>query len=169
MNVKLSLDSNAISQLIDRLEFFKDHIGEELVNILCIEGADEANIAYGSMASATGGVEEASESSTIGKIIASSDNGDKLLIAEFGAGDATLDPTTQFEKSPPVPVYPGSYSLLEGTGEYYLSRLEWGGTGIWHWNGIPYSAIPPRQGLFNAKQYVLQNFRRLAEEVIRFD
>lgn len=166
MNVKLSLDSNAISQLIDRLEFFKEHIGEELVNILCIEGADEANIAYGSMASATGGVEEASEGSTIGKIIASSGNEDTLLIAEFGAGDATITPSMEFESSGlDSVVFRGAYSLLKGTKEYYEH-------GSWQFppkSGIYHTEVEARHGLFNAKLYVMQNYERLAEEVIRFD
>ena len=166
MNIKLVLDTKAISRLIDDLEFFKEHIGEELVNVLCIEGADEANIAYGSMAHADGGVVEATEGSVIGKIIATSGSEDTLLIAEFGAGDATISPSMEFEGSElNAVVFPGAYSLLKGSKEYYEH-------GSWQFppkSGIYHTEVEARHGMFNAKLYVMQNYERLAEELIRFD
>lgn len=166
MNIKLTLGAEEINRLIDDLEFFNEHIGEELINVLCIEGADEANFAYGSMASATGGVVEASDGSVTGKIIATSGNEDTLLIAEFGAGDATISPSMEFESSGlDSVVYPGAYSRLKGSKEYYEH-------GSWQFppkSGIYHTEVEARHGMFNAKLYVMQNYERLAEELIRFD
>lgn len=168
MNRVITLDTLEINKLIRELSDFKDHMGEELVNILCIEGAEQASMAYGSMASADGGVVSAEEGSVKGQIIATSENEDKLLIAEFGAGDATLeDYGDYFPEAQGLEwvVFRGAYSLFKGTRQYWRY-------GAWNFPPGSYNwltEVKPRQGLYAAKQFVLQNYERLAEEVIRFD
>jgi hypothetical protein len=92
-------------------------------------------------------------------------SGKANLIAEFGAGDDT-DPATGFENQPDTPVYAGSYSELEGTGEYAT-------TGQWHFGGRVYYGEPdnlrvePRRGLMQAKVYILEEGADIAKGVIK--
>ena len=163
MNITVSLNTVQINDLIDRLMFFQEHMTEELVNILCIEGSEVANIAYGNMASADGGVVSADKSGSVGKIIATGSNEDELLIAEFGAGDATIYPAMEFETTElDAYVFPGAYSLFKGTRDYY-------NFGSWKFGGQWYTEVPARHGMFDAKLYIMQNYVRLANEVIRID
>ena len=163
MNITLKLDTKTIDDLVSRLEFFKDHIGEGLVNILCIEGAMVANGEYDGMATAEGGVTQVEDGITTGQIIATSENEDKLLIAEFGAGDATIYANEHFETHElDADVFPGAYSLFKGTRDYY-------NFGFWRFGGKWMTEVPARNGMFYAKHYILDNYARLAEEVIRFD
>ena len=80
------------------------------------------------------------------------------LIAEFGAGDATID--VMFENYPGVDVYPGSYSEQVGSGEYAA-------TGKWHFGGKEYTEVQPRGGLYNAKVFIKDNAAEIAKEVIK--
>ena len=162
MTVNLTLDQASINNLVLELQEFGEHIGEELVNILCIEGAEVANAAYDGMASANGGVTDAGEGITTGKIIATSSDEDSLLIAEFGAGDATIRPAMEFETSSlDAEVFPGAYSLFKGTREYY-------NFGSWRFGKKWYTEVPARHGMFNAKLFIQETYQRYAAEVIRF-
>lgn len=163
MNINIKLSEESINAAIRELRNVQENLRwglEQTIDILVKEGTEIAQRADGSMANVTGYMPD----ENIGLIDVT---GDVPLIAEFGAGDATLEPGMFFENQPDTPVYPGSYSLLEGTGEYYLTRLEWGETGIWHFGGIPYSAIEPRQGLFKAKEHIKQVSTETAKEVIK--
>ena len=126
---------------------------QETIDILVKDGAMVANDKYGGMANAVGYMPD----ETTG-VIASA--GEANLIAEFGAGDATLPPAGMFEDSPDTPVYPGSYSELVGSGEYAA-------TGKWHWGGREFTEIEPRMGLYNAKNYIEKNAVDIAKEVIQ--
>ena len=84
------------------------------------------------------------------------------LIAEFGAGDATLNPAQFFEHSPETDVFAGSYSLEQGTKEYW----EWGS---WHFGGQLYTEVEPRQGLYKAKQHIIETATETAREVMAYD
>ena len=86
--------------------------------------------------------------------------GDMPLIAEFGAGQATMP--VLFENEPNTPVYEGSYSQLEGTQEYYQY-------GSWHFGGEYYTEVPARHGLLDAKQYIIENSTETALEVMTYD
>ena len=126
---------------------------EQLVEILTNEGAEVAQTAYGDW-----GVQATPISDgTTGEIIVS---GDMPLIAEFGAGQATMP--VMFENSPNTPVYEGSYSELEGSQEYYRF-------GSWHFAGRYYTEVPARHGLLDAKQYIIANAQDIAREVIQLD
>lgn len=158
MNIHVSLSSESISDAIAKLYLYREemeHGVEQLVEILTEEGADVAQAAYGDWGvEAVPIVEE-----THGYIDV---NGDMPLIAEFGAGDATLDPGSLFEHVPTTDVFPGSYSLEVGSGEY----AEFGS---WHFGGEKYTEVQPRQGLHMAKNYIIENYMQVVQEVFGGD
>lgn len=162
MKIDIRLSEDSILNAVARLRTMEQNLRwgvEQTIDVLTKDGADIAQQTDGRMAVVTGYM----QSETEGVIVAT---GEAPVIAEFGAGDATMI-GIPFENPPPVDVYPGSYSEQVGTGEYYLSRLEMGGTGIWHFRGIPFSAVQPRQGLYKAKEYVKQNAVQVAKGVIK--
>lgn len=154
MTIKVSLSTESIEQAIRKLGEARDNLDigvNETVAILTNEGAEIAQTAYGDWGvQATPIPEEAH-----GEIIVS---GDMPLIAEFGAGQATMP--VMFENSPSTPVYEGSYSQLEGSQEYYKY-------GSWHFAGRYYTEVPARHGLLDAKNYIIENSTRIAQEVIQ--
>jgi hypothetical protein len=159
INVKLSTGS--ILKAIHRLQQAKQNLRfglDDTVDILTKEGAEIAQIAYGDMANAVGYMEDEATG-----IIATS--GEANIIAEFGAGDATEIPTG-FENMPDTPVYPGSYSELVGSGEYYTTMMETG-EGRWHFGGVEYHEVQPRNGLMKAKAYIVASAENIAKEVIK--
>lgn len=161
MKIHIDLSEKSIEQAIRRLEDAKDNLERGLnatIEILTEEGAEVAQNADGNMAAVLAYTPEPN----YGMIVAT---GDSAIIAEFGAGDDTLDPSAFFNGTPPVPVYPGSYSELVGSGEY-------ADKGYWHFGGKTFYGEPdflrvmPRQGLYKAKQYILENAEKIAKEVI---
>ena len=161
MNITVKLSDQSIRDAIRALRNVQDHLRwgvQDAIEILAKNGAIIANQAYGSMA---GAVDYSPEEGVA--IIAT--NGEANLIAEFGAGDDT-DPATGFENKPDTPVYPGSYSELEGSGEYAR-------TGQWHFGGKVYYGEPdnlrvkPRHGLLNAKAYIIASAEEIAKGVIK--
>lgn len=154
MKIKVSLSTESINKAINLLLQKKEeieHSTEQLVEILTNEGAEIAQSSYGDW-----GVQATPlTDGTKGTIIVS---GDMPLIAEFGAGDTVINPSAMFENSPQTPVYPGSYSIEEGTKEYATY-------GSWHFAGAKYTQVEPHMGLFNAKQYIINNSTDIAKEV----
>ena len=143
-----------ISKLLEISETIEEKLSET-VELLTDEGAEVAQAAYGDFpVQATPFAEDAH-----GEIIVS---GDMPLIAEFGAGQAVIDPLSMFENSTETPVYEGSYSLLEGSQEFYEF-------GSWHFGGEYFTEIPARHGLFDAKEYIVENGTDTALEVITYD
>ena len=155
MNITVRLSDQSINRAIRRLRQAQNNLRwgvQDAIEILAKDGAEIANQAYGSMANA---VAYSTEEGTA--IIAVT--GETNLIAEFGAGDAT-DPVTGFENKPDTPVYAGSYSELEGSGEYAR-------TGQWHFGDRVYTEIPARRGLMNAKAFIIESSTDIAKEVIK--
>lgn len=154
MTINVSLSNESIAQAIRKLERVKENLEiglGEAIAILTNEGAEIAQVAYGDWGvQATPITEE-----THGEIIVS---GDMPLIAEFGAGQATMP--VMFENAPETPVYEGSYSELEGSQEYYKY-------GSWHFAGKYYTEVPARHGLLDAKNYIVDNGTQIAQEVIQ--
>ena len=154
MNINITLSTESIAQAIRKLEEVKENLEiglSETIAILTNEGAEIAQAAYGDWGvQATPFTEEAH-----GEIIVS---GDMPLIAEFGAGQATMP--VMFENEPSTPVYEGSYSELEGTQEYYKY-------GSWHFAGKYFTEVPARHGLLDAKNYIIENSTDIAQEVIQ--
>ena len=164
MKIDISLLSpESVQNEIARLKVRKMHFEEDLeqlIDILVNEGAEVAQSAYGDFPVEAVPIAEGDR----GEIFV---YGDMPLIAEFGAGDATLDPGELFERSPETDVFPGSYSLEEGTREYWDSHLN--GQGVWHFGGEPYTQVPPRQGLYKAKQHIIETSTETAREVMTYD
>ena len=164
MTIDISLDSVSLDAAIRKLEAIKGNlmygIGE-FVDIMCIDGAAVANSAYEGEALAVASRDSEDENKVTGHIGVTSDNDDAAIIAEFGAGDATME--SQFENPPPVIVEPGSFSRSEkGTGEYAKY-------GSWHYKGDKYTEVQPKHGLLNAREYIKENAANTAREVIRLD
>ena len=154
MKISIKLSDRSINNAIRLLEQAKDNLEhglEQTVEILAKEGADIANKYYGSMAFAAEYKDDKFTSSI-------NVTGDAPYIAEFGAGDATLEP--MFENYVGVDVYPGAYSEQVGSGEYAE-------TGRWHFGGQVYTEVEPRAGLPNAKYYIRDNAEEIAREVIQ--
>ena len=154
MKIKVSLSNESISKAIAQLLSYKEeleHNMEQLVEILTNEGAEIAQSSYGEWGVQATPLMDGSR----GTIMVS---GDMPLIAEFGAGDTVLNPSTLFENAPETSVYPGSYSIEEGTKEYATY-------GSWHFGGEKYTQVEPRMGLFNAKNYIISNSTEIAKEV----
>lgn len=160
MTINIKLSDASIRRAISRLNNAKQNLRwgvSDTVEILAEDGARIAQDAYGGMANAVGYMQD----ETVG-IIAST--GEVNLIAEFGAGDDT-DPATGFENKPDTPVYAGSYSELEGTGQY-------ANYGYWYFGGQKYYGengrrVPPRHGLLDAKAFVIATAENTAKEVIK--
>ena len=155
MKIRIRLSNNSIRKAMIRLRQAQENIRwglNEAIDELVTDGAMIAQEKYGGMANAVGYMPE----ETVG-IIATS--GEANIIAEFGAGDATLPPLGMFENEPDTDVYPGSYSEQEGSGEYAA-------TGRWHFGGTVYTEVEPRYGLYNAKNYIEKNAASVVKEVV---
>ena len=154
IHIDLSTESieSAIRLLSERQENLQNDL-EHLIDVLTNEGAEIARASYGEWPVQTVPVVEG----THGEIVVA---GDMPLIAEFGAGQATMP--VMFENAPETPVYEGSYSQLVGSQEYYKY-------GSWHFAGEYYTEVPARHGLLDAKQYILENGTDIALEVLSND
>lgn len=153
MTINIKLSEASILRAIHRLNQASDNLRwgvSETVEELIKEGAMIANADYGGMATAIDWMED----ETVGKISAV---GEQPVIAEFGAGDATMP--VMFENYAGVDVYPGAYSEQVGSGEYAA-------TGRWHFGGKVFTEVEPRAGLLDAKYYIIGNAVGVAKEVI---
>ena len=152
MTINMKLSDTDIERVIRELLLIQDNIedsAEKITEILTEEGAEVAQSAYGNFpVKATPMVK-----GTEGTIVVA---GDMPLIAEFGAGQATMP--VMFENAPATPVYEGSYSELEGSQEYYKY-------GSWHFGGEYFTEVPARHGLLDAKQFIVENGTDIAAEV----
>ena len=173
MTINIDLSPEGIQKAISRLNDVKDNLEiglNDLVEVLAHDGAEVANEAYGGMANAAG----VPESMTEAKVVVP--GGDQAIIAEFGAGYATME-YHPFAKNAPVPIEVGSYSREHG-GLFALTDSLYPGEGFWvfGWTygakghmGKPnyYDRIQPRHGLLNAYDYIIANSTRIAKEVIK--
>lgn len=163
MKISFDLSPEGIQKAIDRLNDVKENLEigmNDLVEVLAQDGALEANKAYGRMASAA----YVPESMTSAKIVAT---GDQAIIAEFGAGYATME-NHPFAAKAPVPIEPTSYSRAQFPyGLFYITDDLMPGEGYWFFGGKEYDRVEPRHGLLNAYEYILQNSTRIAKEVIK--
>ena len=156
MTINIDLSKSSIKAAIRQLEDIKDKLDEqvnEVVSILVKEGAEVANKAYDGMAHAGDFVNE-----NEGVILVSGDDATQVIIAEFGAGQATMP--YLFENPEPVPIEEGAYSRDVGTQEYYKF-------GSWHFGGKYYTEVPARHGLLDAREYIKEHAERVAQEVIK--
>lgn len=176
LTARLSTESihNVIAELTQAKEDI-DYAVNELTQTLASDGADIANGAYGSMVSANAQSEGIGES----KIVVS--GGDKAIIAEFGAGYATME-YHPFAKNAPVPIEPVSYSRLHG-GLLWVTDLIEPGHGYWYWGsqlggslakgihkwgslfGNKMDRVQPKHGLLDAYDYISDNYLKVWKEV----
>lgn len=158
MTINLVLSTDGINKAIQRLQDIKDNLQygiEQSVDILAKNGTAIANLYYRSMADAS--YQMPDDHTAVIRV-----GGDVPLIAEFGAGDATI-PGTGFENKPDTPVFRGSYSLLEGSQQYWdLGMWEFPpGSNNWM------KKVEPRRGLFEAKEYIVAAGTNIAKGVIK--
>jgi hypothetical protein len=160
MTFNLKLDTLSIQSIVRKLRDSKEELEQsvaDFVDTMLTDGAMVANSHYGNMATAWGKRDTEQDGLVEGHIGVSGVNDEVVYIAEFGAGDATLP--VMFENYPGVDVYAGAYSEQLGTGEYAA-------TGKWHWQNAVFTEIPPRAGLLNAKNYLLEEGNNAAQEMI---
>lgn len=153
MKLKITLSTESIERAIGRLMEAQDNLEyglEQTIDMLTAEGAAVAQGSYGGMASV------GSESEGFHGTIRAS--GRAVPFAEFGAGDATIP--VMFENYPGFDVYPGAYSEQVGSKEYAM-------TGRWHFGDNVYTEIKPRGGLYNAKEYIKDNYKAIARGAIQ--
>ena len=149
--LRFNLAEDSIAYAIRVLESYKEtleHGIEQAVEILTNEGAEIAQTHYGSW-----GVSATPTTDGTHGIITVS--GDMPLIAEFGAGDATLP--VGFENIPSE-VYAGSYSE-----KHARQYSRWG---FWYFNGEPYTEAGGRHGLLEAKRYIIGNSTSVIREAL---
>lgn len=161
MTININLSTESIAAAIRQLQTVKENLQwglSEAVDILLKEGAQEAQIAYGGMASVT----ETTDSETSGRITAT---GDAVIIAEFGAGYATME-DHPFAGKAPVPIEVGSYSR-ENDGLFYWSDYANPGEGYWNFGGQEYDRVEPRHGLLNAHYHIVNQAAEILKEVIK--
>ena len=166
MTININLSTESIAAAIRQLQTVKENLQwglSEAVDILLKEGAQEAQAAYGGMASVT----ETKDSETSGRITAT---GDAVIIAEFGAGYATME-DHPFAGKAPVPIEPGSYSRenfdsIHG-GWFYITDMIHPGEGYWYFGGQEYNRIEPRHGLLNAHYHIVNQAAEILKEVIK--
>ena len=153
MTINIDLSQESIRKAITRLRQAQQNLRwgiDETVDALVTDGANVAQEADGGMANVTGYMVD----ECVGEIVAA---GQAPVIAEFGAGDATIP--VLFENYAGVDVYPGSYSEQVGSGEYAE-------TGVWHFGGKVYRQVEPRGGMLMAREYIRDNSTEIAREVI---
>lgn len=166
MTINIKLSEKDIESAIRRLQGMRDNLDadvQQAVDILAKEGAMEAQLAYGHMVTA----EPKSISETESQIVV--EGGDKAIIAEFGAGYATME-YHPFAKNAPVPIEVASYAKAQYPyGLFYITNDLLPGEGYWFFGGQEYDRVQPRHGLLNAYDYLMQNATEIVSEVIKFD
>ena len=160
MTINIDLSTESIDNAIARLKVRKMHLeedAEQLVEILTNDGAEVAQSAYGDfpVQATPMEVDKQGECTFESAIVVS---GDMPMIAEFGAGDATL--SGGFENTPEE-ARSGSYSELHAK---QYSR--WG---FWYFGGEPYTEVPARHGLLDAKRHIISTATETAMEVMTYD
>ena len=156
MKVRIRLSHKSILNAIHKLNTANQNLRwsvGDIAETLTQDGAMIAQEAYGDMANVVGYMED----ETVGKIATT---GRSNIIAEFGAGDATI-PGYGFENPPDTPTYAGAYSESEeGAGMY--AQFGW-----WKFGGKVYTEVEPRMGLMKAKTHIIETAEETAKEVLK--
>ena len=171
MTIDITLDPRSINHAISEIEKIIENIENgvtEFVDIACKDGAEEANAAYGGMATAWGVMDISLEGEAEGHIGVGASTEDQAIIAEFGAGYGTME-DHPFAGKAPVPIKVASYSQAQYPyGLFYITNDLYGEPyGYWFFGGKVYHEVPARHGLLNASNYLKMNGTRIAREVIR--
>lgn len=184
LNVTLSEMSieNAIRKLEDAIDDISNGISE-VIDIFCMDGADIANQSYGSMATAWGQRDNVKDCKAEGHIGVSAKTEDVAIIAEFGAGYATMEYhpfAKNFERQTGIPIKVASFSKAQYPyGLFYITDDLRPGHGYWIWGwakakkgevmGSPnfFDRVQARHGLLDAYDHLMQNGADIAKEVLR--
>lgn len=161
MTINVSLSTESIENAIRSLRTVQENIRwglSETVDILLKDGEQIAQAADGSMATVKGYKDD----ETSGRIIAT---GEAPIIAEFGAGYATME-SHPFAGEAPVPIEVGSFSK-ENDGLFYWSDYANPGEGYWYFGGQEYDRVEPRHGLLDAHDHIVNHAAEIAREVIK--
>lgn len=166
MTITIDLSTSSINKAIRELTKVKENLAyslQQTVEMLAEEGAMRARVAYGSMSTAE--VDLVSE--TQAKIVADSGDPDATIIAEFGAGYATME-DHPFAQNAPVPIKVASYSQAQYPyGLFYITNHLMPGEGYWFFGGKEYDRVEPKHGLLDAYDFIMGNSTRIAREVTR--
>lgn len=150
ITIPVALSVESIQRVIEDLTDYKEDIQTtlgEVIQTLAAKGAIEAQKAYGNYPVT---VEDHADGLD-GDITVT---GDMPMIAEFGAGDATL--SGGFTNTP-AEARPGSWS--ETHAQQYSRQ------GYWIFNGVKYTKVEPHRGLYEAMNYIKANSTAVAKEV----
>ena len=167
MTIDIELSTAGIQRAIRKLEKVRDNLDADVTHIvdtLAKEGAIRARIAYNGMAHATSEM----VSDTEAKIVADGGDRETTIIAEFGAGYATME-DHPFAANAPVPIEVASYSRQNNRGHgglFYWTDFAHPGEGFWYFGGQEYDRVEPKHGLLDAYDWILGNSTRIAREVI---
>lgn len=162
----MNLSTEEIEKAIRKLTEEKDEIDDKVnrvVQILTTEGAEKAQIAFGSMAK----VSEQRPNANRGVIQASAR---AAGVAEFGAGYAVMEHHPLAENAP-YPVEVASYSKAQYPyGLFYITNdlLGWG-EGYWFFGGKEYNRVQPKHGLLNAYDHIMAKSTEIAKGVFNRD
>ena len=165
MNINMELSEKSIGSAIRKLERMVENLDEDvstLVHLLTQEGAEEAQRAFGSMASVS---DERPDANT-GVIKATAK---AMGVAEFGAGYATME-YHPFADNAPYDVEVASYSRSKiPQGLFYTTHEANPGEGYWVFGGMEYDRVQPRHGLLNAYDFIMARSTDMAREVLKLD
>ena len=73
--------------------------------------------------------------------------GDDVVFLEFGAGFGTYDHLEEMEASGLPPIYPGSWSETEGSGQFANKFY-------WYWNRTKYTRVTATEGFYFASEAI---------------
>ena len=166
----IALSDSSIRKAISELEAMIEDLSQdtcEIVDDLLLEGTDAANSAYGRMAHATGTRDSEGNGIAEGHIGVSAEDEDAAIIAEFGAGYATMVNHPMADNAP-VPIEVASYSK-EHQGMFYETDQQNPGHGFWVFGGKPYREVQARHGLLDARDRIVERAADIAAEVIQRD
>lgn len=88
--------------------------------------------------------------------------GEDVLFIEFGAGEDAGSDNSKYDAVPSV-AKPGTWSEAH-QGEYW--RTGGPGVGHWHFGGREINTVPTSPAFYYAYEYMVQNLRKIAEEVL---
>lgn len=167
MTININLTQQSIQRAISRLNTAKENLMysvNDMVEVLAHNGAEVAQAAYGSMVHA----EMLPVEMTKAKIEVQ--GGDKAIIAEFGAGYATME-YHPFAVNAPVPIKVASYSEAHFDdmygGMFWLTNDLYPGEGYWLFGGQEFDRVQARHGLLDAYDYIFENSTKIAKEVTK--
>lgn len=160
--IRVSLDQKSIEKAIKQLRYMAEDLEErtnKAVELLTIHGKAAAHAEYGNRLDVDWEAKDG-----VGKIIAT---GDKAIIAEFGAGFATMEYHPMADNAP-VDIKVGSYSREHGG--LFAALLDAGAPDpYWMFGGKEYRQVQPKPGMLAARNYIMYWYEDIVREVLEND